>query len=227
MEESAVALCQTAEVVRVHALLVGHAAAAHAVDQRGQGRLQVDDQVRHRRLRRELVEHGAVEPVLGVVEVEAREQRVLVEQEVTHRERREQAGLSEAAQLLDALEQKAQLGRQRVAPHVFVEQRQEGVVAGGLEQQFATPGLGQPPRERGLAGADRPLDHHMAVARHAHPGITSRFCPTTPGSRSRSGPWPGMARSGASWLSGSSTKARPCMRGCGTVSVGVSMRWSP
>ena len=55
---------------------------AHALDQRVGRGLQVDDQVGRGRLRRELGVDLLVEPELVVGQRQAREQRVLLEQEV-------------------------------------------------------------------------------------------------------------------------------------------------
>src|SRR5690606_19313217 len=106
------------------------AASGDALDQRVGLRLQVDDQVGRRRLRAKALEDLLVQPQLVVVERQAGEQRVLVEQEVADHRLREQVLLRQVAQLVDPLEQEEQLGRQRVAPAVRVEALEEGVAGG-------------------------------------------------------------------------------------------------
>ena len=48
-------------------------------------------------------------------------------------------------------------------------------------------------------------------------------CPATDDISLLTGPRPGITASGSTAASGSSTKARSCIRGCGTVSVGVAI----
>src|SRR4030095_6168044 len=77
-----------------------------------------------------------VEPVLRVCEVEAREQRILLEQKVGDRRAVEQIELRYPAQLVDALEQESELCGKRIARHVFVEAREERILLGALEQRL-------------------------------------------------------------------------------------------
>jgi len=97
---------------------------------------------------------------------EAREQRVLVEQEVGHHRPREHVGLRERLQHARALEQEKELHRQRVALHVLVEAREERVLFGLLEHQIRAEARGQAARQAGLARADRPFHHQMAQLIH-------------------------------------------------------------
>ena len=109
-----------------------------------------------------------VERVLVVGQVEPREQRILVEQEVGDGRLAEHVELRQLAQLVGALEQERELRRQREARHVVVEARQERIVLGLLEQHFRVEVLGELAREAGLAGADRPLDDDVAAAFEVH-----------------------------------------------------------
>ena len=89
-------------------------------------------------LRLQVPVHLLVQRVLVVGQVEAREQRVLVEQEIGHRRLPEHVELRELAQLVDALEQERELRGQREARHVVVEARQERIVLRLLEQHSAS-----------------------------------------------------------------------------------------
>src|SRR5882672_9237646 len=152
------------------------AVAAHrpyALDQRRGLRLQVDDQVRARRLRLERVEYLLVEMQLVAVEGQPGEQRVLLEQEIAHRDAAEQIQLYELAQLGDPLEEKEQLRRQREPCHVLIEPRQERVLLGTLEDQVRLHPGGEAPGEAGLADAYRPFDDDVAVL-EGHRGSRNR-----------------------------------------------------
>jgi hypothetical protein len=76
------------------------------------GRLQVDDQVRHGRVDRQPFVDLLVQRVLLVVERDAREQAVLVEQEVGDAHGREQVGLLQRLHLPRALEQEDRAARE-------------------------------------------------------------------------------------------------------------------
>ena len=158
MEEVRVAFRQQREVFVGDAALESRPAPLHALDQHLRPRLQVDHEVRHRRARRERRVDALVERELVAAEREAREERVLVEQEIRHRRAREEVRLRERLELPRALEEEEELRRQRVARHVLVELAEERVLRRLLEQQFRAHSRAQPPGERGLARADRPLD---------------------------------------------------------------------
>ena len=118
VEVAAVGVGEAREVVRRDRALEVDAAPVHALDQRLDRRLQVDDEIGRRRLRLQVRVDLLVERVLGVGQVEPREQRILVEQEIGDRRAPEHVELADAAQLVDALEQERELRRQRVARHV-------------------------------------------------------------------------------------------------------------
>src|SRR5262245_46362513 len=78
-EKPRVGLRNAAQIVLVDAVL---AALADAIDERIDRGLQVHDKIRRRRLRLHVLVDAAVELELGVVQREAREERVLREREV-------------------------------------------------------------------------------------------------------------------------------------------------
>ena len=234
VEVAAVGVGEPGEVVRRDRPLVLDPALVHAVDQRLDRRLQVDHEVRRRRLGLQVRVHLLVEPELGVGQVEPGEQRVLVEQEVADGRAAEHVELADAAQLVDALEQEVELRGQRVARHVLVEAREERVVLGALEQRVAGQARGELPREARLARADRPLDDDVAALLEIHASgrlvdcgwVRVRRCAGRARRRgSAAQPAPGNRRRRADRsTSGRSTKARSCIRGCGTVRPGSRMR---
>ena len=83
----------------------------HTLDQRGHRRLQIDHEIRCRRLRLEVGVDLVVEREFVVAEIEAREQRVLVEEEVRHGRAPEKVELVQSPDLVDALEQEVELSR--------------------------------------------------------------------------------------------------------------------
>ena len=212
VEVARVGFRQAAQVVVVDAGLDGVAAFLHAMHQRIDGSLQVDHQVRHRRLRLHVQEDLVVELVLGVVEREAGEQRVLCEREVGDDGLLEQVGLLQRLELRHPLEQEEELRRQRMAAHVTVKKRQERIGRRILEEGSGIEALRQALGEARLAAADRAFDNDVAML-HG----------TSPLARPR----PGMTASGQTSSKGRSTKARSCARGCGTCSPGSSITRSP
>ncbi len=112
--------------------------------------------------------HLLVEPELRVRQVQAREQRVLVEQEVADRRAAEHVELAHSPQLVHALEQERELGRKREASHVLVEALEERIVLGPLEQFLAVDSMRELPGKAGLAGADRPFDDDVAAFGEVH-----------------------------------------------------------
>ena len=91
--------------------LVGNAAPMHPLDQRGHRCLQIDHQVRRRRLRLEMRINLVVERELVLAQIEVRKQRVLVEQEIRYRSAPEKVELVQSPDLVDALEQEIELCR--------------------------------------------------------------------------------------------------------------------
>ena len=140
----------------------------HALDQRVDGRLQIDDEIRRRRLRLQVRIDLFVEAVLGIGEIEPREQRILVEHEVRDGRAAEHVELADTGELVDALEQKRELRRQRVARDVGVEALEERILLGPLEELLAADVLREHVREARLAGADRSLDDDIAAFVQVH-----------------------------------------------------------
>src|SRR6185503_4666016 len=140
-----------------------------------------------------------------------REERVLGEREVGDDRLGEEVGLAQALQLLHALEQEKELRGQRVAPHVAVELREEGIGLRVLEDHLGAEPLGEALGEAGLAAADGAFDDDVAVLHR----------------KSRAGPFPGITASGHTSRSGSITNRRSWARGCGTFNPASSMTRSP
>jgi hypothetical protein len=97
---------------------------------------------------------------------DAREQQVLVEQEIRDRRPREHVGLLERLDHARALEQEEELRRKGVARHVLIEARDERIFRRLLEQQLRRKPRRKAPREARLAGADRPFHHQVAKLIH-------------------------------------------------------------
>src|SRR5690606_6583018 len=127
-------------------------------DQRVRGGLQVDDEVRLRRIVIERCRDLLVEAKLVGVEVQLSEQAVGVEQKVRDPVRRELVGQADRLDLPRALQKEEQRRRQRSVPAVAIEALEERVLVGLLENQLAREALREALREAGLADADRPLD---------------------------------------------------------------------
>ena len=113
-------------------------------------------------------EHLVVQRVLLVGQVDPREQRILVEQEVGDRRPAKHVELRKPAQLVDALEQERELRGQREARHVVVEAREKRIVVGLLEQLVGVQPLRELAREARLAGADRAFDDDVAAGGEVH-----------------------------------------------------------
>src|SRR4029079_2679327 len=99
------------------------AALGNALDQRFRLRLQVDDQIGNDGLGFQVRIDLLVQGEFVVRQIQLREQRVLVEQEVGDRRAAEQVRLRQRPDLVDALEEEVELRRQRIARHVPIELR--------------------------------------------------------------------------------------------------------
>jgi len=80
------------------------------MDQRIDGGLQVDDEIGRRSLRLHVLVDAAVELEFGIVEREAREERILGEREVGDGGLLEEIGLAQRLELADTLEKEEELG---------------------------------------------------------------------------------------------------------------------
>src|SRR5208282_2427653 len=222
VEVSAVGVGQPRQVMFRDAALVVDAALVHALDQGAHRGLEVDDEVRGRRLGLEVRIHLFVECELLVAQVEAREKRILVEKEVCYRRAPKQVELGEVPDLVDALEQEVELRRQGEARHVRVEAPQEGILLRRLEQGVAIEVRGEGSGEARLARADGPLDDDVAALLEIHGGGAGLTPECVSGARDAllahaAQQLPRCAAAGYG-RSGRNTKARSCMRGCGTTS---------
>jgi hypothetical protein len=112
---------------------------------------------------------------LCVGQGQTREQRVLVQQEVGDHLTRKQVRLCEFVHLPCPLEQEGELDLQRIPRAVATEALHEGIGFGLLEEELGAKVRGETACQRGLADADRTLDHHvMQGGGHAQPGVLSR-----------------------------------------------------
>jgi len=102
----------------------------YALDQFPGWRLQIDDEVGRWCLRSQLREDLLIELQLVVGQRESREQRVLVEQEVGKEQFLEHVQLAQIRQLLYALEQEEELGRQGIAGAIAVKALENGLASG-------------------------------------------------------------------------------------------------
>ena len=143
VEEARIAFRHAREIALGDLLFGIQTTPAHAFHQGIGFSLQVDYQIGRRRLRLQVLVNLLVQRVFVVRQVHRGEQRILVEQEIRHHAAGEQVVLRQVAQLVHALEQKRQLGRQRVALHVLIEARQERIVLRLLQQGGGTEALRQ------------------------------------------------------------------------------------
>jgi hypothetical protein len=141
IEEMRVGLVEPLEVAALDLALEGVAAPAYTLDQHLDRRLQPDHQIRHRQVDAELLIDLLVEPQLVVVQIKAREQPILLEQEVGDAGRRKQVALLPLLHLTRALEQEEQLGRQRELLGGLVEALKERVLVRALQHQLAAESL--------------------------------------------------------------------------------------
>jgi hypothetical protein len=101
---------------------------------------------------------------LAVVQVDVREDSILLEEIVAHDRVVEKIGMRFLLQLLVAAHQEEHLRLKGVAARVLVEVLEEGIRLGLLEDQLGVQPLGQELREAGLAGPDHSFDGDVASA---------------------------------------------------------------
>ena len=110
-----------------------------------------------------------VQRVLVVGQVEPREQRVLVEQEIGHGGAAEHVALRQCrASGRRAGTGKTAASAARSAPCPGRSARRNGLSSASSSSRSRAEALGEPPREAGLAGADRPFDDDVAVFLEVH-----------------------------------------------------------
>src|SRR6266851_9486733 len=177
IEETAVAVGEQGKIFRADRTLEFYAPPAHALIERGRLRLQVDDQVGPRSLGLERVEYLLVQVQLVPRERQAREKRVLFQEEIAHGQPVEQVHLRELAQLADPLEQEKKLRRQGEARHILVKARQERILLGVLEDQGRPQPSCEALGEAGLADADRPFDDDVMIFGKRHGGARDKRGP--------------------------------------------------
>ena len=159
VKEARVGFVQPRKVRALDALLKIDAAARDALQQHIDRGLQVDDEIRFRRVNIKLRLHLLVERVLGFIERHAREQPVFFKQIIRHAHRRKQVLLRKRCELLRTLEEKSELRGKRAATRVSVEALQKRVLRRLLQYQFRRQARRQALRKARLADPDRPLDH--------------------------------------------------------------------
>ena len=149
----------------------------HAPQQHVGRRLQVDDEIGRRHVAREQIVEPLVDEQLVVVEIQIREDLVLVEQVVADRRLAEEVGLPQRRLLAVAVEQVEELRLQRRAGTVGVEVGEERIL-GFFEHDRRVEARAEPLGQRGLARADRPFDRDVAELQGG-PMISSRQCSQT------------------------------------------------
>ena len=117
VEIAAVGVGEPREIVCRNGALEMDAPPVHAIDQCLDWRLQVNHEIRRRRVDFQLRIDLCIKRVFGVGQIEARKQRILVEQEIGDGGPVEKVELPDVAQQVDALKEKSELRRQRVTRH--------------------------------------------------------------------------------------------------------------
>ena len=159
-----VRLVQLPQVVIVWLQRYGFGVGAFAVDAAQQDvgrRLQVDDEIRRRDVVREQLVQALVDEQLVVVEIQIREDLVLIEEVVADSHLAEEIGLAERDLLAMAVEQVEELCLQGRAGAIGVEVGEEGVL-GFLEDDRGIEPRAEPFGQRGLARADGTFDREVA-----------------------------------------------------------------
>ncbi len=134
--------------------------AAQAIDEHVGGRLKADDQIGRRDVSRQQVVEPLIDEQLVVVQIQVREDLVLVEDVVAHCRLQEQVGLAQARQLAVTAHQIEQLRLERGTGPVVVEIGQERVL-GVFEDGAGVEVCREAPGQRGLADPDGTFDGEM------------------------------------------------------------------
>ena len=135
-------------------------------------RLQVDDEIGRRDVARQQIVEPLIDEQLVVVEIQIREDLVLVEQVVADRDLAEEIGLPERRLLAVAVEQIEELRLQRGAGPIGVEVGEKRIL-GFLEHEGRVEARAEPFGQRGFARADRTFDRDVAELQGG-PMISSR-----------------------------------------------------
>src|SRR3569832_1610850 len=173
IEEQRISIGETLQIGRIHQTLVGD----DALEQHPDRRLQIDHKIRLRRHHREVLINLLVQLQLIIIEGELREEAILLQQEVADQAAAEHIALPQMLQLLHALQQKRQLGRQRGLARVLIKALEKGIVLSTLQQQFTAEGRSEPTRKTGLADAYRSLDDDVAGRVLIHSAACCGFYP--------------------------------------------------
>ena len=162
-EEVVVRLVQLAQILVVGLQRDGLGVGAPAVDAAQQDvgrRLQVDDEIGRRDVGREQIVQALIDEELVVVEIQIREDLVLVEEVVADRDLAEEIGLTQRDLLAMAVEQIEELRLQRGAGTVGVEIGEKRIL-GFFEDDRRVEPRAEPFGQRGLARADGPFDRDV------------------------------------------------------------------
>ena len=124
-------------------------------------RLQIDDQIGRRDVGRQQLVQPLIDEQLVVVEIQLREDLVLVEEVVADRELAEQIRLTHRLLLAVAIEEIEELSLERRARPFRVEVREERIF-GILEQDGRFEPRAEALSERALAHANRSFDRDVA-----------------------------------------------------------------
>src|SRR6185312_3565274 len=143
MEEARIRFVEAYQVVALDVLLIADAAPRDPLEQHVDRRLQVNHEIRLRRLHVEPRVDLLVQGELRFIQSHPREQAVLLQQVVRHPNLCEEVLLLQGAELLAALKEEMKLRRQRAGARILVEAFQEGVLRRILQHRLRRETLGQ------------------------------------------------------------------------------------
>ena len=166
MEESRIRFLQTLEIVAIDLLLVADAPPGNPLEQYIDRCLQIDHEIGNRRVDGESGIDLLVQPVLFVVQGQARKQPILVEQIVRDAHCVEEIVLTDVFELTRALEEKEQLRRQRTRARIAIEALEERILLRLLQDQLAAEAAGQTTRKARLPDPDGPFDDDETMRRN-------------------------------------------------------------
>src|SRR6185312_6325400 len=162
-KEMVVRLVQLAQVLVVGLQRDGfgvRAAAVHAAEEHVGRRLQVHDEIRRGDVVEQQIVQALVDKELVVVEIQIREDLVLVEEVIADRGLAEEIGLPQRDLLAVTIQQIEQLRLQRRAGTIGVEVGEKGIV-GFLEDDRRVEARAEPFCERRFARANRPFNRDV------------------------------------------------------------------
>src|SRR5581483_6297785 len=138
----------------------------HAPQEHVGRRLEVENQIRRRDVAREQLVEALVDEQLVVVEIQEREDLVLVEDVVANRRLREEVRLAQRRELPVSVEQIEELGLKGGTGAVRVEVGEKGILR-LLEDRGGVEPRREPLCQRGFSRADRTFDGDVAEVQAA------------------------------------------------------------